>query len=317
MNIPIVGGIAAGKSTFVHLSLMALDTKLGERAMTFAMSDQHVQFQTGVELIQGGARLHKTLPDRLPDGLMVDVSTGGRGDRILYLYDPAGEWYTSGDRSDSQTYLDHATGLVVVVDPMALDTVVQSLDDEQRARVHSALGGGVIAISVAADAVVGRLLATLRARGKLRRIRRVAVVVSKADALVGSAIGRDLGSGADGPPSQLAVRTWLETAEWGDSVRALEQHVGAVRFYRSGFDMTPKDLAEPLQWVGGLGTSGIARDAVNPEVRDTSRRELGAPRGFRVGRVAARAHSLVAATLTLLVLGAATAGLIIGVFPGG
>lgn len=310
VTVPVVGGPAAGKSTLICLSVDSMRRTLDDAGarMSFAEQSQRAVFESARAALRDGGSVGKTV-QRMPDGMMVDLELGGRADRILYIFDPAGESYVDAEGVEAQGYLDHAEGLLIVVDPLALDGVVRVLTPAERDEVKAAVGGdeGMHGLG-SPDVIVGRLLDLLRSRSRLSKLRRIAVVVSKADALVDLAVGRDLRDAAEG----VTVRTWLEQVGWGNNVRLLEQSAPEIRYYRSGLNMDSSPGADPFLWLGAVRPAAARRASESPE---SAARAIsgGLPRGYRSGRKTLYATSIAAAVLSaLMILTGGIAGAMLG-----
>ncbi|HEX2314258.1 MAG TPA: hypothetical protein VHJ17_11005, partial [Thermomonospora sp.] len=266
--LPFVGGPAAGKTTFMFLAIRALHARARSARGALAFVERrHAQAYAGaVREFQRGGRLAKTGPE-LPLATMVDVELPGAGHRILYLFDPAGEHFTGATEVESLRYLDHGEALLFVVDPFALPAVRRALSEEERVSVERAAASSE---EDPAD-TLQRVLNELRSRPDRGRQRRVAVVLTKTDLLCGTMVGRSLAAGApDGEPGER-VRRWLEEVGLGNAIRALDQLAGQVRYFGSGLDTAPFEVAELLGWVTGLPADG--------------RRALPAPEPYDDGEV--------------------------------
>jgi hypothetical protein len=303
VTVPVVGGPAAGKTTFLCLAVSALHTRLAEvgAAVRFAEPAQERMFAEGGRRLHAGGVLDKTV-QRMPDGTMLDVGVGGRSDRILYLFDPAGESYAAADGVEAQGYLDHAEGLIVMVDPCALDTVVHSLDQAELDSVRE-LAGAVGTAEAQPEGVVGRLFDLLRSRSGSNKVRRIAVVVSKTDALDLTDIGRGLGESG-------TVRGWLQEVGWGNNVRLLEQNANEVGYFSSALGLSDDRYLEPLQWLAGFSVNGnVQPPKDSPPLKQKDDKDT-VPHGYRLGRVVTLAASLVAGVAaTALAAGAVIGGL--------
>jgi hypothetical protein len=293
--IPFVGGPAAGKTTFMFLAIRALHARSrGMGGRVAFVERRHQQAYAGaVAEFQRGGQLAKTGPG-LPLATMVDVELPGSGRRILYLFDPAGEQFAGAAQVESLRYLDHGEALLFIVDPFALPEVRRSLTaDEDVFAVQSA-------DEDPAD-TLQRVLNELRARPDKGRQKRVAVVVTKADLLARTAVGKGLrrdGSVlvADGPEDD-PVRSWLEGLGLGNTTRTLDQLAAQVRYFCSGLDTEPAAVSDLMGWVTGLHLNGHHADddlAPTGELPGTSPlrapwnpvgREAGlVPRGYQFGR---------------------------------
>ena len=259
--LPFVGGPAAGKTTFMVLGIRALHARARTLHGRLAFVEQrHAQAYAGaIREFQRGGRLAKTGPE-LPLATMVDVELPGRSRRILYLFDPAGEHYTGATEVESLRYLDHGEALLFIVDPFALPQLRGSLTTDEKEFLDQA------AVSSEEDPAdtLQRVLNELRSRPDQGHQKRVAVIVTKTDLLARTEIGRCIG----GPSAQAApdggsgdgagVREWLGDVGLGNTVRALDQVAGQVRYFASGLATEPADVADLLGWVTGLAPAGTA-----------------------------------------------------------
>jgi hypothetical protein len=278
--LPIVGGPAAGKTTLMVLAVRAIRTE--RRAEFVEARDAHAYAGAVVELDQGG-RLAKTGPEP-PAATMLDLSQ-----QILYLFDPAGELHTGGARVERLRYLDHGESLVFVIDPFALPELRSALSREERNLV------GATSEEDPSD-TLQRLLADLRSRDDQGRQRRIAVVVTKADLLRRTAIGRDL---------DADVRGWLEGVGVGNTIRTLEHAAGQVRYFASGLDTEPGALAELFGWAADIPPNGRPDRA--PEARPVTGRPAAViPLGHQLGRGALLTALTVLGPLTLILVGLVT-----------
>jgi hypothetical protein len=244
--LPFVGGPAAGKTTFMFLGIRALHARARSVQGRLAFVEQrHAQAYAGaIREFRRGGRPAKTGPE-LPLATMVDVDLPGRARRILYLFDPAGEHYTGATEVESLRYLDHGEALLFVVDPFALPQVRRALTRDERDLVDHAAASSE---EDPAD-TLQRVLNDLRSRPDQGRQKRVAVIVTKADLLVRTEIGRCLGHDGD-------VRAWLGGVGLGNTVRTLDQVAGQVRYFASGLATEPADVADLLGWASGLAPAG-------------------------------------------------------------
>ncbi|MFI0348987.1 hypothetical protein [Actinomadura sp. 9N407] len=245
--LPFVGGPAAGKTTFMVLGIRALHARAQALKGRLAFVEQRhaLAYARAIGEFQRGGRPAKTGPE-LPLATMVDVDLPGRARRILYIFDPAGEHYTGATEVESLRYLDHGEAVLFVVDPFALPQVRRALTAEERESVDQA------AASSGEDPAdtLQRVLNGLRSRPDRGRQKRVAVVVTKVDLLAGTEIGRAAAQ------DDAALRDWLDHVGLGNTVRALDQAAGQVRYFGSGLGTAPDDVADLLGWVSGLPADG-------------------------------------------------------------
>lgn len=252
VHLPVVGGPAAGKTTYTHLAVDALD------GVGFADPHEAEGFAERVSALRGGTPVPRTVVE-LARATVLNVTLDDARKCLLYLFDPPGEHYTSSDRIAWQRYLDLATGLLLVVDPLTLDGVRRSLTYHEVAMLSD------VPPSTEDPAhVIDRLVGALRTRTDGGRLDRIAVVVTKIDALRRTAVGQPLIHGTGPDP----VRDWLERAGWGNPMRTLDRMAGEVRYFMSGLDLPAGQLAEPVRWLAmgslqGRWVRGLP-DAVRP-----------------------------------------------------
>jgi hypothetical protein len=283
-HVPIVGGPDAGKSTFLCLAVSALGGALAQRggSASFVDSRDERAMTDGLAQLRRGDRLVKT-GVVLPRAVMVDVRPPGGHGRILYLFDPAGEYY-AGREIDSQRYLDHSDVALVVVDPLAIPDVWSAFTAADRqVIVDAAPSNQAGAVPEKAGDVVDRLVGALRGRPAGNRLSRLLVVVTKSDVLRRTSVGAPLGAGP--------VDGWLEQVGWGNWVRTLRAHADSVAFAASGLDLPDMSFAAALAWVSGVDLSAapVTRAVAGPRPlrpwASASRPGL-VPRGHRLGRIA-------------------------------
>jgi hypothetical protein len=289
-HLPIVGGPDAGKSTYLCLSVAALRTQLANEGGSgeYVNPQDGQVIDAGLAELRRGGRLLKTVV-QLPRAVMLDVRGKDTDGRILYLFDPAGEYYGSTELVGQQRYLDHAEVVLLVVDPLAIPSVWRGFTDTDRRSVEQAAPANVAgAVRDNPGDVVDRLLAMLRSRPGTPRLRRLLVVVTKSDVLARTSIGAASG-GSD------EVRDWLVRVGWGNWTRLLETSAGdEVRYVASGLDLDDAAFAEPLAWLSGVRMAPERRSLRARRLRRrhaprrpwvASRRPAGIPRGYRAGRL--------------------------------
>lgn len=304
--LPFVGGPAAGKTTLMFLAVRALRANAatsGGRAEFAEARDARAYASAVMELDRGG-RLPKTGPE-LPVATMLTLSLPA-GNRILYLFDPAGEHHTGAPQVERLRYLDHGEALLFVIDPFALPELRGALSRDERDLVEEATPTS----EEDPSDTLQRLLADLHSRDDRGHQRRIAVVVTKADVVRRTAAG----SGLNGD-----VRGWLDGLGLGNTIRTLERTAAHVRYFASGLDSPPAALADLFGWAAGLATTrnvAPAEDAVAdvdvPSVEEltdpwpaSGRPADVIPLGHQIGRLFLLGALAVLgpATLVLLVLG--------------
>ncbi|MGH3735567.1 MAG: TRAFAC clade GTPase domain-containing protein, partial [Micromonosporaceae bacterium] len=276
VHLPVVGGPAAGKSTYTHLAVEALGEKL-----RFTDTEQGKGYAERLARLREGEAVPRT-PAELPAATVLDARLDGDSRCLLYLFDPPGEHYTATERIGWQRYLDSATGLLVIVDPLSLPGVRRSLTPDEETSLSD-----VTPSTEDPAHVIDRLVGALRTRPDGGRLDRVAVVVTKVDAMRRTSVGHPLAFGF-GPGSQPAdeVRDWLNWVGWGNPMRTLDRTARQVRYFASGLDLPPEQIAEPVHWLteAALGGRRVWTPATPADLAVTSLATDEIPRHYRAAR---------------------------------
>ncbi|WP_424534799.1 TRAFAC clade GTPase domain-containing protein [Sphaerisporangium viridialbum] len=256
--LPFVGGPDAGKTTFMVLAINALHGVVKDargRAGFVVQGDEMAFARFRRELRLG--RVSKTTT-AAPSATMVDITLPGSrtrsGNRILYLFDPSGEGFTGATQVEAMSYLAHGEAMLIVIDPFALPLVQESLTAAER---QSLEGAGVVLSAEDPSDTFQRVRNELAARADGGRQKRVAVVVTKADLLRGTDVGRD----ADRLPG------WFDGVGLGNMVRDLARTAGEVRYLASGLPADERAIGRLLAWLTGLPLPGPAANGVSPNGR--------------------------------------------------
>jgi hypothetical protein len=271
-HLPFVGGPAAGKTTLMFLAVRAL--RAGVQAEFVEARDARA-YAAAVAELDRGERLAKTGPE-LPAATMLDLTLPA-AHRILYLFDPAGELHTGATQVERLRYLDHGQALLFVIDPFALPELRPALTSAERELVEEATPTS----DEDPSDTLQRLLAELRSRADQGRQRRIAVVVTKADVLRRTSVGEGL---------EADTRAWLERVGLGNTIRTLDRTAGEVRYFASGLDSPPDELASLFGWAAGLPLDGVTPTPSEDRPEEERRRPVAGrppeliPLGHQVGR---------------------------------
>jgi len=221
-HLPVVGGPSTGKTMLLMASIVALaDGAAGDGLeVTFASDADRSEYERARDQLRQGDDLAKTVVQP-PRAFLVYVGTG-KSRRLVYLYDAAGESTQTTEAAQQLLYLEHAEGLLFVVDPFSIPDLRRRLDPSEES------------IAVASkpshedpDTTLTRIGNVLRSMTGAGAALPVAVVITKGDALVAVP---SLGSpdvGAEGE----TVSQWLETVGLGVVNRNLELMFGDVGYW--------------------------------------------------------------------------------------
>jgi hypothetical protein len=249
LRLPVFGPVFAGKTRLVHAGLLALHDRVAGSGGTldFVDEDSRTAFDTGARIITSGGDTVKTPAGQLPRAITARLTTGRRR-ALLHLFDAAGEFYADREDNSDLEFLDHAQGLVFVVDPFSVGWVRDQLGAATVARLAKAQRA-----TEDPEHVYQVTARRLRDFGVDTRRRSLAMTVVKADLLAG------LPPAADLHPGQ--VRDWLVNARLDNLVLSAERDFGAVRYFlvasvpaaQAGIGRSP---AEPFTWL--MSTAGLA-----------------------------------------------------------
>ncbi len=273
-HVPVVAGTAAGKTVLMMAATATLETRAraADSDQTFEFADpgaksQYVEARKALEAAAFNA-INPTLPGVDLRAYTVYVGGAGSRRRLLYMYDSAGERYEDRERLDGAAFLKLTQGVVLVVDPFALDPV-----RELAGRVTLA---SVTMSSVDPEQVFSRFGQSLRAAVAASPNRKLnvpaAVVITKADALLrASAVPHPLeGLGDEAlDPTERAARSQA-VRDWLVDVAAQRSMVAMVEstFSRSSyFVVSALDAFTVSVRHGGRRKSGVKHDDPSAPIR--------------------------------------------------
>lgn len=247
VRLPVFGPVSAGKTRLVYTGLLAIRDGVAANGgvMEFVDEDSEQAFDAAVSLIGAGGDTVKTPFGELPRAVTARY-TAGRRRALLHLFDAAGEFYADRDDNTDLEFLDHAQGLVFVIDPFSIPWV----------RDHLGATSDIVSRAAPASEAPERVYHVTAKRlldyGVATTKRRLAVAVVKADLLAGLPLAAGLEPGN--------VRSWLERAGLDNLVLSAEREFGDVEYFLvsslTGIPMSdPRSPAGPLAWV--IGGSGL------------------------------------------------------------
>lgn len=256
IRLPVFGPVSAGKTRLVYAGLVALRDDLASAGGELAFVDDGSSrvFENATAVISSGQDTAKTEAASLPQALTARL-TRGRKRVLLHLFDAAGEFYADREDNSDLEFLDHAQGLVFVVDPFSVPWVRDQLGSQSAAQVARANPA-----TAHPDDVYQVTARRLRDYGVDTRRRSLAMTVVKADLLAGLSPGDGLRQGN--------VRDWLCEAGLDNLVLSAERDFGEVGYFvaasvpghTAGEGMRP---SAPFEWL--IGKSGAAE--LMPAVR--------------------------------------------------
>jgi hypothetical protein len=258
IRLPVFGPVSAGKTRLVYAGLVALRDDLASAGgeLAFVDDDSSAVFENASAIISSGQNTAKTEAASLPHALTARL-TRGRRRALLHLFDAAGEFYADREDNSDLEFLDHAHGLVFVVDPFSVPWVRDQLGAQGAAQLARANPA-----TAHPDGVYQVTARRLRDYGVDTRRRSLAMTVVKADLLAGLSPGDGLRRGG--------VRDWLCEAGLDNLVLSAERDFGDVRYFvvasvpgnTAGEGMRP---SAPFEWLIGRSGAGDLLPATRAE----------------------------------------------------
>ncbi len=268
VRIPIFGDSSAGKTRFLYAALNSLMQSAEQEGVTISFPDPELEKQValGLEAIRSGQDTPRS-STAAPLALTIRLGKG-RKTYLLRLFDAAGERYRDAQQYEDLRFLDHAQGLVYVLDPFSIQAV------QDRLTGHNAIGGRLAHAAVSDPEITfGEVVSQMRDSGVPADAQRLAVVVTKADLL--RATGLELPGGSE------EIALWLGNVGQHNTVLAARRDFAEVRYFAiTSQDVSASwvpdqdDPAAPLRWL--LGRCGVPLPA-SPALHQRSGRSRAGP----------------------------------------
>lgn len=253
MHLPVVGGPSAGKTMLLMSAMVVLadEASRGGLEVTFASDADTMEFDRARDQLRANADLAKTVVQP-PRAFLVYIGSGATR-RLVYMYDAAGESTQTTDAAQQLSYLEHAEGLLFVVDPFAIPALRASLDRRGEAVAVAAKPSPEDPDTTLTR--IGNVMRSMSSGGASSLA--VAVVITKGDALATLPGISAPPVGADGE----RVSQWLAAVGLAAVNRNLDVMFGDVRYWmvsarsavQAGSDGA--GVTGPLRWMlarGGL-----------------------------------------------------------------
>lgn len=221
--IPLIGGQAAGKTQLMAAMLLSLEHAAadGGPPITLADEESDAEYRVLREVLRmrGHTRAtQKTLPRAHSF-----VLGAGRSQRLVHLFDTAGERFVDRDDTDALRYARAARTFVFVLDPMAVKAFWTTLEPPPGPLLDHTLGS-----TVDPEEVFARSVQAVAAMDAPLKRSRLAVAISKTDLLA------EHGLAPAHPGDSDSARTWLRQSLGLHSlVQAMELNFREVRFFHT------------------------------------------------------------------------------------
>jgi hypothetical protein len=274
-HIALVGGTSAGKTTYITTALQMLTQTFmmqGPCKTTWIDPGQEQRHLSHLALIASGKKVSPTT-ERVPQALMLQIHRPKtRKPELLYIYDPAGEAFTSTEQLSAQHYYSFTNGIMFIIDATALLTVQH--------RSQASVGQAAIPARLAIMQIYERLLSTIESSSGVSATQRstqpLAVVVTKADiyhpedkpgmSAIRERMQREPGI-TEAEASHRVVRGFLCSHGLDNLIRDIEAHFASVHYFSCSVQVQPSlsdnpskvitnHILDPLAWL--LAKNGIA-----------------------------------------------------------
>ncbi|MEU3138398.1 hypothetical protein ABZ645_03415 [Nocardiopsis alba] len=250
--LPLFGAAGAGKTRLAHGLYLSLEhgAELHPETLSVELMGEETErrLRESRTVLSPRHRVAPTPPGRRAHGATLRVAAGRRT-LLVQMYDTAGEWFNTHERTEELSYLGRATTFLLVLDPLAVPAVWEALDAEEQRRLAGDRSGArdpERAYLQVRDQVQRqyRTLGAAPGRGRL------AVVVTRGDLLTGTSVD----------PRGTPPERWLdEVVGAANLLRAARVDFGSVEVFVTSAVTGPSGAPDPSlttlsRWV-------LARDA--------------------------------------------------------
>ncbi|HEX6521622.1 MAG TPA: hypothetical protein VF070_16710 [Streptosporangiaceae bacterium] len=248
--VPFFGSVKAGKTQLIYTLVLALEVLVKECGGTvITKSDTRQELERIGNLLSASGNPGPTLP-RSPEAFVLTVKLGPH-ERLIYLFDAAGELHYRDVGLDELRYLDKASTLVYVADPLAAEGIWERLSEgrqDELAEIRSNAAEAELAYELPREQI--------RRMGGKARLMRLAFVVSKGDVIP----DRDALSNHNAVRKLIADSDGLDM---GNLVREAERSFGTVGYFATA--AVRDEAGSPDDSVTELATWLLNREGIRFE----------------------------------------------------
>lgn len=266
IDIPVIGGPSAGKTTYIstatHAFIQAYTNAPHNYAISFVEDRDREEFTMKMDQLARGQTLGAT-PDIAPLAWCLKIiKPGAHIPKLLFFYDAAGEAFSSDKHMSVQLYYRYVRGLIFIIDPCAISAYRRTHQDEIE-KLRSSLGPSDLDVESVYQHMLRSIEIYRRVRATNAYALPMAVVVTKVDALsleeeIGALAIQKMAFTHSSPLSQedaihQLVRDFLWKYGLSNLVEEMEQRFSPVRCFSCsalGFSPgTPVRTLDPLAWL--------------------------------------------------------------------
>lgn len=183
--LPVLGATAAGKTRLMYALVVALEELTSWRGVSVEFADDWTARRLADARIHlDPSRATAATPPARQRGLVVRMRVGRR-ERLIQLFDAAGERFASEERTAELRYISRGRTFVLVIDPLSVDGFWNGLTPDDQERLGPLRPDGVPQPDLIYQQSADRILDL----GGSPKRSRLAVVFSRADVL--GASGRE------------------------------------------------------------------------------------------------------------------------------
>ena len=245
--LPFFGATGAGKTRLLYSMVAQLRAwdEAGLLQAEFADSDTTRELRAAEAILRSGGSTALT-PVQLPRAHMIRL-TSGRGTRILHMFDAAGERFYHSDRTQELRYLGKARTLLLVIDPLSVDSLWARLPAERQAQLAP-----MRSAAPSPDLAYQQTHQEIEAMGVHLRQVRLAVVFSRGDLVAA-------------PEGEVAAWACHELG-LGNLIRSTRLNFKETRFFRTAAGLRDGVIDESvvtlMHWI--MADSGVALPGGKP-----------------------------------------------------
>jgi len=253
--VPLFGARAAGKTQLMAAIMMLLIRQAERERIPARLADGETTraYRVLTEILQEAGHVTGTGPE-LPRARSLYLGSG-RSERLVHLFDAAGERFTTVERTDELEYFRQARSLLFVLDPLSVPAFRDTLRPEAREALDWSL-----ASKEPPNLVFDQTVQTLIQMGAPAKRTRLAVAVSKFDLFDG------LGTAPAGASDSAACERWLtEGLGLGNLVRSMKHEFAEVRFYFTAAVLTADGEVDSS--IAGLSSWLLGAERLPRQIR--------------------------------------------------
>jgi hypothetical protein len=249
--LPFFGAVGAGKTRLL-LSMVTQLRMWSGKGFTVEFGDTATSDNLdNVEKLLDPKKATDKTPLQLPRAYIIRL-TSKQGARILHLFDAAGEYFYSAERTQELRFLDKAETFILVIDPLSVAEFWDRLPLHKQAELSE-----VRSAALSPDLAYQQAHQEIEAMGVRLRKTRLAVVFSRADLI-------------NAPADDVAAWACDELG-LGNLVRSARLNFREVCFFHTGAVMSGgvmhKSIPALMRWVlarNGVDAPEQPRDRVDP-----------------------------------------------------